>query len=329
MKDRNIQSSQKAVLTIATGKPVYVRMAINLARSFKLWHKGSPIRFTLVTDQKHLLPEDLSDINVIEIEPGSYGQGFSTKLHLDSFAPAEQTLFVDADCLCVGSLETVFERFAGRAVSVVGGTISEGEWFGDVAAICRRFGVASLPKFNGGVYYLEKGEQGRRVYETARELEPLYDDLGLSRLRGRPNDELLMAIAMAVHGETPIPDDGSILSDPQACPGAMHVDVIRGESRLINPPPPAPQHREWYPFTNVSPILVHFLGYHTSAYPYRREELILKLVSARKWAVPFARAYATLARSLPLEGTRLARDLLRPVYRQMFGVRSVSISDRV
>jgi hypothetical protein len=181
-------TTEKAVLTLATGKPIYIQMAINLARSFKWWHRNSSIRFVLATDQKQLIPPDLQDVEIIELKPGQYGHGFSPKLHLDKVAPAPKTLFVDADCLCVGSLESTFDRFAERPVSVVGTTISEGEWFGNVAAICQRFDLKALPKFNGGVYYLEKGEISDRVYATARELEPQYDEIGLVRLRDRPND---------------------------------------------------------------------------------------------------------------------------------------------
>lgn len=319
----------RAVFSLATGKPVYIQMAVNLARSFKWWHKDSSIRFVLATDQKDLIPPDLSDIEVIELQPGQYGQGFSPKLHLDKVAPAYQTLFIDADCLCVSSLEPVFDRFAGHAVSVVGGTISKGEWFGDVAAVCQRFGVAGLPKFNGGIYYLEKGEVSDRVYATARELEPQYDEIGLVRLRNRPNDELLMAIAMALHNQTPIPDDGSIFSDPQACPGGLFIDVLRGKSHLINPPAPHPKHQAWYPFTEVHPILVHFLGHHTTIYPYKREELRLTLAAAKGWPIWAANLWATLFCSIPRLSDRTIKNLLRPAYRQFFGKRPVPISDRM
>ena len=45
-------SEQRYVLTIATGKKVFVDMAANLARSFLWWHHtGSDIQFQLVTDQ--------------------------------------------------------------------------------------------------------------------------------------------------------------------------------------------------------------------------------------------------------------------------------------
>ena len=324
-----MKNSQKAVFTLAVGKAVYIQMAVNLARSFKHWHRDSSLRFVLATDQKHLIPPDLLDIEIVELQPGQYGQGFSPKLHLDLLAPAEQNLFVDADSLCVGSLDPVFERFAGHAVSVVGMPISEGEWFGDVAAVCQRFGVAVLPRFNGGVYYLEKGEVSERVYATARELEPQYDEIGLVRLRNRPNDELLMAIAMALHNQTAIPDDGSIMSDPQACPGGLFIDVLRGSSRLINPPAPHPQHQAWYPFIEAHPVLVHFLGHHVSIYPYIREELRLTLAVANKWPTWAADTWATLFCSVPHLSIRTIKNKLRPAHRQLFGVRPVSASNRM
>ncbi len=118
----------KLVLTIATGKSIYIQMAVNLARSFKWWHKNSDIKFAIATDQAYLIPPDLSDILIIELQPNQYGQGFSPKLHLDKISPADNTLFVDADCLCVGSLESVFDRCKGHTVSVIGKTILEGDF---------------------------------------------------------------------------------------------------------------------------------------------------------------------------------------------------------
>ncbi|MUG94043.1 hypothetical protein F7734_17260 [Scytonema sp. UIC 10036] len=324
-----IYNQSKAVLTIATGKLIYIQMAVNLARSFKWWHKNSSIKFVLATDQKHLLPEDLLDIEIIELQPGEYGYGFSPKLYLDKLAPAKHTLFIDADCLCVNSLDSVFERFAGHAVSVVGGTISQGEWFGDVARVCQRFKVAVLPKFNGGVYYLEKGELSDRVYSTARELEPQYDEIGLVRLRNRPNDELLMAIAMALHNQTPIPDDGSIMSDPQACPGALFIDVLRGKSRLLNPPAPHPKHQAWYPFTEVNPVIVHFLGDYTTKYPYKREEFKLLLAGSEGWPIRAADLWATVFRTIPLLSIQILKNTLRPAYRKLFGTRRIAVSERL
>jgi len=60
------------------------------------------------------------------------GQGFSAKLHIDRLAPTSKTLFIDADCLCVGPLHSLFDRLGGKAVTVVGSEITKGDWFGDV-----------------------------------------------------------------------------------------------------------------------------------------------------------------------------------------------------
>src|SRR5437899_582214 len=134
-------------------------MAFALARSFKLWHRDGDIPFFLATDAAPgSVPRDLADLDIIPLEPRQFGKGFSPKLHLDKIAPAEKSLFLDADCLCVGPLHSAFEAFRRRAVSVIGREISDGDWFGDVAAVCRSFGVKAMPRFNGGVYYIERGE---------------------------------------------------------------------------------------------------------------------------------------------------------------------------
>jgi hypothetical protein len=321
-----------AVLTLATGKPVYVRMAVNLARSFLWWHRDSDIRFALATDSKHLLPGDLNGVDVIELAPGQLGRGFSSKLHIDEIAPADRTLFVDADCLCVGSLEPTFAKFAGHAVSVAGrvGTpaeVSEGDWFGDVKAVCSRFGVRALPYFNGGVYYLERGAACTRIYETARKLERDYDAMGLVRLRGLPNEELLMAIAMALHGETAVPDDGSVLSE-QLCVDQVALDVLRGGSWYASSYSHELGRNLDTRLSDMHPVLVHFLGGTTARHPYRREELRLELAAGRRWPVWAADLAAAACRSLPMLTARGAKDALRPAYRRLFGTRKVAEGDR-
>ena len=45
-----MKSATRAVLTIATGKWVYLNMAIALARSFLWWHRDSSIEFYIATD---------------------------------------------------------------------------------------------------------------------------------------------------------------------------------------------------------------------------------------------------------------------------------------
>jgi len=304
-------------------------MAINLARSFIYCHPETDIRFCIVTDLNNELPEDLCRIEVLRQSPEYIGIGFSSKLQLDRLVFTDQTLFIDADCLCVGRLEFIFDCFAGRKVSVLGGAITGGEWFGDVDNLLRKFGLKQMPKFNGGIYYLEKGSISTSVYDKARELEKDYDALGLVRLRGRPNDELLMALAMGIHGLEALPDDGSIMGDLYACPEVLKLDVIRGEAALNNPSLPDARHRPWFPLGKIEPTIVHFLGDFTNRWQYQAEIKKLELVMSRHWPKWLAKVFVTLSFSLWQRLGSFIKDLLRPLYHACFGTRAVPVSPRV
>jgi len=256
------------------------------------------------------------------------GKGFSAKLQLDNLVCDGKTMFIDSDCLVFGPLKPVFDKFNGSGVSVVGGYINSGEWFGDIESICKKYSVPHIPKFNGGVYYLEKGETSAKVYQTARELEQQYDEIGFVRLRGQPNDEVLMALAMQLNGVAPLPDDGTIMSDPQACPGGYKIDVISGRRLLINPAYPAQLHQAWYPFQSVSPLIVHFLGYYTAHYPYRREVYRLRKALGKNlnWLTNLK---STLFIEYPERLKVFLKDTFRSAYHKIFGVRKIRSSERV
>lgn len=320
--------NSRAVLTIATGKRLYLDMAIALARSFQWWHRGSDIEFCIATDSADALPPDLEGVRVLRFAPGELGVGFSMKLKLDRLAPADQTLFIDSDSLCLGPLDALFDRFQGSGVSVLGAHVSEGEWFGDIARQCAHFGVPALPRFNGGVYYLERGALGTSVYDKARELEAHYDELGLVRLRGSPNEELLMSISMALHGCRLLEDDGHFYGDFFAHPCLEELDLLRGRVRLRNPPESHPAHRPGYPVRTIEPRIVHFLGDFTSKWPYRTEVRTLALVG-RGVPPALARTLVRLGYRAPAKCGEALRDLLRPAYRRLFGYRAVRHVERV
>lgn len=314
------------VLTIATGKKLYVDMAVNLARSFRLWNPGSAINFHLATDQPQLLADDVKTyVKTILVKPGELGEGFSPKLHLDKLAPPGQTLFIDSDCLIYGNIESVFKKFEGHAVSVVGGYISSGEWFGNMEAICKKFNIKQLPKFNGGIYYLENGDKAAEVYQLARQLETQYDEIGFVRLRNRPNDEVIIALAMALNNENPIADDGTIMSDPLSCPGEFSIDIIKGKTSLYNPPKPSPLHQDWYPFERAHPLIIHFLGHHSLSYQYKKDAYRLQ---ANK-AGTIHKIVAFFYFELPMRAKEILKSLFRPVYKLIFGTRAIKQSERL
>jgi hypothetical protein len=316
------------VLTIAIGQKIYSDFAINLARSFFWHHPASNIAFYIVTDKVKYIPQDIiNKVKIIKVKTDELPAGFSSKLYLDKLAPEGQTLFIDSDCLIFGNLDGVFEKFMGHPVSVIGSYIYKGEWFGNVEQICKKFNLLYYPKFNGGIYYLEKGDIASSVYKTARELEKKYDEIGFVRLRNKPNDEVIMAVAMQLFNQKPICEDGSILGEFVNFKSGVDVNIFTGKALLYNKPGHKNFQSNW-PLYLGKPLVVHFLGDYTSRYPYTTEIIKLEL---QKTNLPFIviNIYAYLFSTLPWHFKFYFKQLLRPIYSFFFGTRSIKKSERI
>lgn len=318
---------QRAILTLATGPAIYWNMAVNLARSIRRWHTPEDLPVVIATDYEGPLPPDLKGVSILKLKPGEIGKGFETKLRMDLLAPAQRTLFIDADCLVYASLDAIFKRLENHPVATIGSKINTGEWFGDVAEFCQMLGVDSIPQFNGGLYYFEKNGVSARVFQRARDMVQSYDQLKRVRLRGLPNDELLMSAAMALEGLSAVPDDGTVMSDPQSCPGPMQVNILRGERLLRNPPTPAPLHRAWYPFQEVRPVIVHYLGHFVRGYDYRAEAQRLRLTAAG-WPAALANATSALTVMVPGLLKQNLKNCFRPLVHKLFGARKIRTAVR-
>jgi hypothetical protein len=325
----NPQSPTRAVITIATTKTLFVEMTFALARSFRYWNDKEDISFHLVTDLDFELPLDLSYVQLIRVKPGELGEGFSPKLHLDRLAPAQQTLFIDADCLCFGPLNEVFDRFRGRAVSVVGDMISTGLWWGDIEKLRARFNLKAMPQFNGGIYYVEPGNEATNLYKRARVLVSEYDEIGLVRLRGRPNDEIVMSITMAEFGLLPVENDGSIMATFYSFPLIHKLSVLGGYCQMSNPPLPHPMHHPTAPIARVTPRIAHFLDSYTDHWRYRAEALKLRLIFEKQWPKGLAQLVGMLTVALPGRLMEAAKNIARPFYHMTFGPRRLQPSKRL
>lgn len=323
----SVTTNQRAVLTLAMGSDVYWNMAVNLARSIRLWHTAGDLPVCIATDHEGPLPSDLADVLVLKLKPGELGKGFQTKLHLDRLAPAPCTLFIDSDCLVYASLDEVFRRFNGHAVGVACEAIaSQGERFGDIAAYCQILGVKELPLFTGGIYYLET-PAAAPVFEEARRLLSYYDEHGRVRLRGFPNEEVLISAAMAKHNLWGIPDDGETIGDFQRSPGPHSLNLFRGHRRLCNPPPEQGSHSTLAPIRTIQPAIVHFLAYHTQLPHYRSSAIALSW-KAKGTPRPLASMLSRMLVLFPGLIGISAKNTLRPVYRRIFGLRAVPPTDR-
>lgn len=299
-------------------------MAVNLARSFLWWHKGSDIQFYLITDQPQLISHDVRNlINIKSFKPGSKGDGFSTKLFIDEFIQTKYNLFIDADCLIYGKLDTIFENFKGNTVSAIGDDIYDGEFFCNVSKVRQLLNIDYLPRFVGGVYYLEKNELSNKVFEKARQLLPLYDHMGLKRLRGKENEEPLLAMAMAIHGQHTIKDDGTIKADRMSYT-TLSSNVLSGKTQLKN----GDFFPTWVKLKNVNPLIIHFNGSYTTSFEYKAEALRLLKVNNKQMKPELIDIFVWLNIILPGKSKVLLKDLFRPIFRVIFGYRAIYSIDR-
>ena len=321
---------QRAVITLATTKMVYVEMAFVLARSFVFWNRDAGIPFYIVTDLEFETPRELRDhVQIIRKPAGALGVGFSTKLHLDELAPADQTLFIDADCMVFGPLSSIFDRFAGRPISVLGFAMTAGRFWCTVEDVLKRIGRPALYSFNGGIYYVEPGSVATAVYARARELEAAYDDWGLVRLRGRPNDEILMSIAMAEADLTPLEDDGTVMVPCNLYRVFRKLDVFAGRCVLENPPAGHKLHWKTTPAQTRRPVIPHFVDTYTSDWRYLAQAERLRLHMRAGVPLTLARLITFLTISLPGQIKQGVKDGLRPIYRALFGTRAIQASERI
>lgn len=317
---------EKAAITIAAGKPLYFRMAATLARSYCFWNRDIP--FCLITDETSSVPSDLKrldGVHVLRRSLADIGKGFSVKLHMDRLSPAEETLFIDADCLVTDSVNSIFSRLQRWSVTTIGELLNTGEWFGDLQSRCDRFEVSRVPVFVGSLYYFKKDDTAKRVFETARDLVDQYDELGYVRLRGVPNEEPLISTGMALQGQEPVEDDGTIKADAMNFLESIEIDVFEGISRFVGN---GEKQTSWG-LREAHPIIGHFNARYANIPPYTREQEKLSRFYQDGWSRRSADVYARLKEDVPHRLLNGVKDLGRPLYHTLFGPREVKKSERV
>jgi hypothetical protein len=253
----------QGILTIAQGEKRYIDMAKMLALSLKL--NAPDIQRAVVTDAPETEFKGFYDI-WISYEP-SYGKGLNQKLYLDKYTPFEETLFIDSDCLAVKSLDNILTLCGRQDFAVFGDQVRSGDWYMDVAAMCKRFGLSSIPMFNGGTYYLKSTETVRSIYQKARELRENYAENGFTGFRDSINEEPVMAVAMALNHIEAVDDKSMGMRTPIGIEGPLQIDILRQHSRFNKQG------------EVVEPAIVHFSGGYASQFHYKRETAKLKFIS--------------------------------------------------
>lgn len=260
----NPNPHMRGVVTLAYGPRRFVEQARSLAHSLIMHAPRLPR--TLVTDSKD--PKILKLFTEVVAYRPEFGSGVRQKLYLDLYSPYEETLFIDSDCLVLGNLESFWTAFAGQDFGVPGyryqkkGDIDP---YLDLDHVLDTLNVASLPKFNGGVYYFARTPQATNFFNTARNLLDNASSLRLYEFRKNgPADEAVYSAAMAVH-QIPLTSMGTGgMWTPCGYKGSLHLDVAQGTCSFEKDG------------MMVTPEVIHFPGEYVYAFPYARERAKLK-----------------------------------------------------
>jgi hypothetical protein len=257
----------KGIITIATGKPQYIDMAIALGISASLHSPG--ISKAVVTDSDNPL---LAGIYDQIIKPIDGYDGFRLKTSLYDLTPFEETIFIDSDCLVVSDVDEIFNKCKEEDFVVIGGRINSGYWFTDIPNLLKKLKLESIPKFNSGFIYFKKNAVSRKVFQEAQSVFNLQEYYEIEKFKNSCPDEPCISIGMAKAGVDSYKDDERKFSyDPIGLQGRFYVDAIKGEAR-------------WTirGIGEVRPAIVHFVS-RTNYQEYRTECLRLRWHYAGGW----------------------------------------------
>ena len=216
------------IYTVATGKPKYGAMALGLGRSLR--HIGDRTPRAIYTDIEGPW-ETVFDRVIRTDKPRSA----LDKLRALDYLDGDQVLAIDCDALAFRPVQPVFDELQGRPFVVQGDPQTSGVWHGaDVAEICQKFGVESIPRFNGGLLYYERSPEFGELYRAMHEFEANYASLPFAAFRGNASEEvcILMAMLETKLGEA-VPDATDYQSTAVGLIGKLHMDIRKPECEFL------------------------------------------------------------------------------------------------
>jgi hypothetical protein len=312
LSNKEILSEKYSVITFATNKMTYVQFAMNCAQSILL-HNDLPI--FIVSNLDFPIPKEFKDkIYIIPAKPRHIPLGTGMKLYIDEYVQTEHTLFIDSDCICFGDLDKIFDACKDADVSVAGNIVPAEHWCGPVQAktIKDTWGLDDLIRYNGGLYYIRKSAITKIIFDKAREIAEKYDEYGFDRISGKwINEEAPLSIAMMLNKQKPMGDNGHFMTDLYTDHRPRKINVLKGSISMRNNPPSFRKHRPWYP-ARYSPIILHFGGSFLNSYPYKSQNLILKLKRLRM-PLQMATLLVNVFNHLPYRGFYWSTGLFRKV----------------
>lgn len=234
----------RGYLTMAVGKPRYVEMAVDMALSLRD-HTELPIAITVDETLEGVVRERYAGVfDEITRLPDRFLDGRALKYGTAEASPYDETMFVDADCIVLDSLEGLWSVLDDTDMAMVGEHLTEADEQNhhgfSTRDLIRRFGLGTYLKTNSGLYCFRRGP-ALRIMDECLEcyLHEARPKLRWSLLFGRwLGDEIAFGIVGGRRGLRTFPEPSPMYWPPEF----ETLDLERPEKPLLHmiwPPPPA------------------------------------------------------------------------------------------
>ena len=253
----------KGFVTIATGKEQYYEIAKNLLISYRFTTEN-PLPFAILCDDEN---EYTKEFDHVEIFPDPK-RAYLDKLNIFELLPYDINIFIDADCLCFGDINRLFDIFENADDFCCYGRVLPLEdktgWFEyDNLNEDLQKQIDYVVGLHGGIYYIRKTEKSKKVLNDAKAFSENYADYKFKGKFQNPGDEPVVALSMAVNGCKPITHDFSSLICWWEHENLFDLDITN-KSAFCKP-------------LNTKTDIVHWGTRFTKSIPYCREISALEL----------------------------------------------------
>ncbi|MBR4287643.1 MAG: hypothetical protein IKT55_08065 [Clostridia bacterium] len=253
----------KGFLTIATGKEQYYEIAKNLLLSYRFTTK-EPLPFTILCDTENEYTKFFDEVRIFTEPTRSY----LDKLNMFDLLPYDINIFIDADCLCFGDINRLFDIFENADDFCCYGRVlpldDKTGWFEyDNLNEALQKQIDYVVGLHGGIYYIRKTQKAKKVLDDAKAFTKNYTAYKFKGKFETPGDEPVVALSMAVNGCKPIPHDFSSLICWWEHENLFDLDIIN-KSAYCRP-------------LNTKTDIVHWGTRFTKSIPYLKEMAALML----------------------------------------------------
>ena len=237
-------SAGRGFVTMAVGKPRFLEMAVDMALSLRQ-HTSHPVALAADESLARQARDDYPTVfDEVRVVPARFLDGRGRKYGIAEASPYEESVYIDADCIVLDSLDHLFEALDYSDLAMVGSqlTLEHDENHHGFSSrwLMKRFDLPTYLKTNSGVFSFRRSTAMEIMDECldcfVREARP---KLGWRLVLGRwLGDEIAFGIVGGRRGLRPLPQP-SPMYWPQEFEGLDLANPTKPLLHLIWPPEPA------------------------------------------------------------------------------------------